>query len=35
MANLDNFKQWLKGQGYSEYTPSGKPSTIYDYPKRN
>lgn len=34
MANLDNFKQWLKGQGYSEYTPSGKPSTIYDYPKR-
>ncbi|MGN0919739.1 MAG: hypothetical protein ACI4OR_03165 [Alphaproteobacteria bacterium] len=34
MAILDDFKQWLKGQGYSECTPSGKPSTVFDYPKR-
>ena len=31
---LENFKQYLIQQGYSEYTPSGKPSTVYDYVKR-
>ncbi len=31
---LENFKQYLIQKGYSEYTPSGKPSTVYDYIKR-
>ena len=31
---LENFKNFLIEQGYSEFTPSGKPSTIYDYLKR-
>lgn len=31
---LENFKNYLVGQGYSEFTPSGKPSTVYDYMKR-
>jgi len=31
---LDNFKTYLVKQGYSEYTPSGNPSTAYDYMKR-
>lgn len=31
---LENFKSYLIKQGYSEYTPSGNPSTVYDYVKR-
>lgn len=31
---LDNFKNYLIEQGYSEFTPSGNPSTVYDYIKR-
>ncbi|MGO4819437.1 hypothetical protein [Flavobacterium sp. W22_SRS_FP1] len=31
---LNQFKEYLKKQGYSENTPSGKPSTVYDYVKR-
>ena len=31
---LKNFKDFLIEQGYSEFTPSGKPSTVYDYVKR-
>jgi hypothetical protein len=31
---LENFKRYLIEQGYSEYTPSGNPSTVYDYGKR-
>ena len=31
---LENFKEYLIQKGYSEYTPSGKPSTAYDYVKR-
>ena len=31
---LENFKQYLIEQGYSEFTPSGNPSTAYDYMKR-
>ena len=31
---LDQFKEYLINKGYSEYTPSGKPSTVYDYIKR-
>ena len=31
---LENFKIYLIKQGYSESTPSGKPSTVYDYGKR-
>lgn len=34
MITLDMFEQWLKGQGYSSITPSGKPSVTYDYKKR-
>lgn len=34
MAILDDFQQWLKSHGYKEYTPSGNPSTVYDYRKR-
>lgn len=30
----EKFKLFLKSEGYSEYTPSGHPSTIYDYVKR-
>ena len=30
----DKFKQWLANKGYSLETPSGKPSTVYDYAKR-
>lgn len=30
----DDFKNWLVDQGYKEYTPSGNPSTAYDYVKR-
>jgi len=26
---LRNFKEYLIQKGYSEYTPSGKPSTAY------
>ncbi len=31
---LENFKHYLIRKGYSEYTPSGNPSTVYDYGKR-
>ncbi len=31
---LENFKRYLIQQGYSEFTPSGNPSTVYDYAKR-
>jgi hypothetical protein len=31
---LENFKKYLIQEGYSEYTPSGNPSTVYDYAKR-
>lgn len=31
---LEDFKDYLIGQAYSEFTPSGKPSTVYDYMKR-
>lgn len=31
---LENFKDYLIEHGYSEFTPSGKPSTVYDYIKR-
>lgn len=31
---LENFKQYLIEKGYSEFTPSGHPSTVYDYKKR-
>jgi len=31
---LENYKDFLVQRGYSEYTPSGKPSTAYDYMKR-
>jgi len=28
---LERFKTYLIKKGYSEFTPSGKPSTVYDY----
>ena len=31
---LKNFETFLIKQGYSEQTPSGHPSTVYDYGKR-
>jgi hypothetical protein len=31
---LENFKTYLIKQGYSELTPSGNSSTVYDYGKR-
>ncbi len=31
---LENFHRYLILKGYSENTPSGKPSTVYDYGKR-
>lgn len=31
---LENFRKYLIQQGYSEFTPSGNPSTVYDYGKR-
>ncbi len=31
---LEKFKHFLISNGYSEYTPSGKPSTVYDYVNR-
>lgn len=30
----EKFKSYLISQGYSETTPSGHPSTVYDYMKR-
>lgn len=30
----EKFKAYLISRGYSEITPSGKPSTVYDYMKR-
>lgn len=29
-----DFEEYLRKKGYSECTKSGKPSTVYDYPKR-
>ena len=31
---LEKFKRFLILNGYSEFTPSGHPSTVYDYTKR-
>ena len=31
---IENFKRYLIEQGYSEFTPSGNPSTVYDYVQR-
>lgn len=31
---LEDFRQYLIRKGYSETTPSGKPSTVYDYSNR-
>lgn len=31
---LEKFKRFLIQKGYSEYTPSGNPSTVYDYMMR-
>lgn len=31
---LEQFKDFLIKKGYSENTPSGNPSTVYDYVKR-
>ena len=30
----EQFKKYLIKNGYSEFTPSGNPSTVYDYVKR-
>jgi hypothetical protein len=30
----EQFKNYLIERGYSQYTPSGHPSTVYDYIKR-
>lgn len=32
--SLDSFKIWLEKQGYKSITPSGLPSTSYDYAKQ-
>lgn len=31
---LEKFKRFLILNGYSEFKPSGQPSTVYDYTKR-
>lgn len=31
---MDDFKEFLIRTGYSERTPAGNPSTVYDYQKR-
>lgn len=31
---LEKFKDYLVQQGYSKFTPSGNPSTVYDYMRR-
>lgn len=31
---VEQFQEFLKQEGYSEYTPSGNKSTVYDYSKR-
>ena len=31
---MEKFRKYLIEKGYSEYTPSGNPSTVYDYAKR-
>jgi hypothetical protein len=31
---IESFKQYLVEKGYSEETPSGHPSTVYDYSRR-
>lgn len=31
---LERFKKYLIENKYSEFTPSGRPSTVYDYIKR-
>ena len=30
----ESFKDYLRQNGYKEFTPSGNPSTVYDYAKR-
>ena len=30
----EEFKKYLIENGYKEWTPSGNPSTVYDYTKR-
>lgn len=32
--NIENFKNFLISEGYKTETPSGNPSTVYDYSKR-
>lgn len=34
VAMKKNFEQYLIDKGYKELTEKGKPSTVYDYPKR-
>lgn len=31
IISKDKFMEWMKGKGYSEYTPEGLPSTIFQY----
>ncbi len=31
---LEKYELFLEKEGYSKYTPSGHPSTVYDYSKR-
>ncbi len=31
---VNAFEDYLRKRGYSEYTPSGKQSTVFDYAKR-
>lgn len=31
---IEEFKNFLIKKGYSEFTPTGNPSTVYDYIKR-
>lgn len=31
IVSKDKFKEWMKRKGYSEFTPEGLPSTIFQY----
>ena len=31
IVSKDNFIDWMKGKGYSGFTPDGQPSTIFQY----
>ena len=31
---IEGFENYLIKEGYSQYTPSGNPSTVYDYCRR-